>query len=362
MEIGTELHRIHRVGSFEEIIGSSNALRSTLADVERVAPTDSTVLILGETGTGKELLAHAVHMRSNRSKSAFVCVNCAAVPPSLIAAELFGHEKGAFTDALQRRLGRFEAANGGTIFLDEVGELLPETQIGLLRVLQEREIERLGSSQSIAVDVRVLAATNRDLRAAVAAGAFRSDLYYRLNVFPIHTPPLRERTEDIPQLVEHFIHYYARRTGKTILEIKEGTLHLLRAHDWPGNIRELQNVVERGVVLCEEGVFSVEESWLKRRARTPSMLPSSLPYAIAICEKELIEAALLECRGRISGLAGAAVKLGIPRQTLQSKIATLHIDKYQYKALAGPSAPSFVSRNLSISPNQTTSSRTSPGP
>jgi formate hydrogenlyase transcriptional activator len=361
MEIGIELHQIDRFRMFDEIIGSSIALRRTLADVERVAPTDSTVLILGETGTGKELIARAVHMRSNRSKCPFVSVNCAALPPSLIAAELFGHERGAFTGALQRRLGRFEAADGGTIFLDEVGELLPETQIGLLRVLQEREIERLGSSEPIAVDVRILAATNRDLGAAVAAGSFRSDLYYRLNVFPIPTPPLRERTEDIPQLVEHFVHYYAGKTGKRILAIQEGTLHLLRAHDWPGNIRELRNVVERGVVLCEEGVFSVKESWLKRRPRTPSMPRSSLRDAIATCEKEMIEAVLLECRGRISGLAGAAVKLGIPRQTLESKIATLHIDKYQYKALAGPSARSFISQTHS-SPWDQITSRTSLDP
>jgi formate hydrogenlyase transcriptional activator len=342
MEIGIELHKIDRFRMFEEIIGSSIALRRTLADVERVAPTDSTVLVLGETGTGKELIARALHMHSNRSKRPFVSVNCAALPPSLIAAELFGHEKGAFTGALQRRQGRFEAANGGTIFLDEVGELPPETQIGLLRVLQEREIERLGSSQPIAVDVRILAATNRDLAAAVAAGSFRSDLYYRLYVFPIHTPPLRERSEDIPQLVEHFIHYYAGKTGKRIVAIEEDTLDLLRAHDWPGNIRELQNVVERAVVVCEEGVFSVKESWLTRRARTPSMPSSSLRNAMAIREKEMIEAALLECQGQISGLAGAAVKLGIARQTLESKIVSLHIDKYQYKALAGPSARSFM--------------------
>jgi formate hydrogenlyase transcriptional activator len=248
---------------FEEIVGSSEALRKVLQQVAKVAPVDSTVLILGETGTGKELIARAIHKRSNRSSRAFIRVNCAAIPPSLIASELFGHEKGAFTGALQRRLGRFESANGGTIFLDEIGELPAETQIALLRVLQEREIERVGGSQPISVDVRVVAATNRDLKAAVAAGSFRQDLFYRLNVFPIQIPSLRERMDDIPLLVEYLIERYAKKAGKKIRQIRKQTLELFQDYDWPGNIRELQNVIERAVVLCDGETFAVDETWLK---------------------------------------------------------------------------------------------------
>src|SRR5437016_5359081 len=256
---------IDRASMFEEIVGSSASLRDVLAQVAKVAPTDSTVLILGETGTGKELIARAIHKRSRRASRAFIRVNCAAIPPSLIASELFGHEKGAFTGALQRRLGRFEAADGGTIFLDEIGDLPAEAQVALLRVLQEREIERVGSSHPIAVDVRVIVATNQDLEAAVARGAFRADLFYRLNVFPIAVPPLRERVDDVPVLVEYLVERFAKRAGKKITRIEQRTMTLLRAYDWPGNVRELQNVIERGVVLCEGETFSIDESWLKAK-------------------------------------------------------------------------------------------------
>ena len=315
---------IDRSSMFEEIVGSSAALRGVLAQVTKVAPTDSTVLILGETGTGKELIARAIHKRSGRSTRAFIRVNCAAIPESLIASELFGHEKGAFTGALQRRLGRFEAADGGTIFLDEIGDLPGEMQIALLRVLQEREIDRVGSSHSIPVDVRVLAATNRDLEEAVEAGTFRQDLYYRLHVFPILVPPLRERVDDIPMLVEYLIERYAKKARKSIRTIKKHTLELFQAYDWPGNVRELQNVIERAVVLCEGETFSIDESWLKAK---PAQGPT-----LAAGEKSLIEAALAASHGRISGLSGAAAKLGIPRQTLESKIKALRIDKLSFRA------------------------------
>src|SRR6202042_1089366 len=251
---------------FEEIVGSSEPLRRVLSQVSKVAPTDSTVLILGETGTGKELIAAAIHKRSSRSSRPFIRVNCAAIPPSLIASELFGHEKGAFTGAIQRRLGRFESADGGTIFLDEIGELSPETQVALLRVLQEREFERVGSNQPISIDVRVLAATNRDLEAAVSTGQFRQDLFYRINVFPIRIPSLRERKDDIPLLAEYLVERYARRAGKRISHIKKKTLDLFQAYDWPGNIRELQNVIERAVILCDGETFSVDEVWLQRKS------------------------------------------------------------------------------------------------
>ena len=320
---------------FEEIVGSSPALRTVLAQVAKVAPTDSTVLILGETGTGKELIARAIHKRSKRSARAFIRVNCAAIPSSLLASELFGHEKGAFTGALQRRLGRFEAAHGGTLFLDEIGDLPAETQIALLRVLQEREFERIGSNQPIAVDVRVLAATNRDLPAAVAAGTFRQDLWYRLNVFPLQLPALRERVEDIPLLVAYLIERYATRAGKKIRTISKQTLDLFQAYDWPGNIRELQNVIERAVILCASDTFAVEERWLQRDA--PLRPGPAVPLVAARAEHEraLIEAALSECRGRVSGPAGAAAKLGLPRQTLESKIKALGIHLQRFKTRQG---------------------------
>ncbi len=328
---------IDRSSMFEEIVGSSTALRRVLALVERVAPTDSTVLISGETGSGKELIARAIHKKSHRAGRAFIRVNCAAIPSSLVASELFGHEKGAFTGALQRRLGRFESANGGTIFLDEIGDLPAETQIALLRVLQDHEIERVGNSHSISVDVRVLAATNRDLEKAVAAGVFRQDLYYRLNVFPIHVPSLRERPEDIPLLVEYLIERYATKTGKRIRKINKSTLTLFQAYDWPGNIRELQNVIERAVIFGD--TFSVDETWLAHDPKIsdgPSIaIGTSLAQQHRIqseTERQLIEAALAVTGGRVAGPKGAAAKLGIARQTLDSKITALGIDKFQYKS------------------------------
>ena len=320
---------IDRSSMFEEIVGSSKPMSQLLKKVEKVAPSDSTVLILGETGTGKELIARALHRRSKRASRAFVKVNCAAIPQSLIASELFGHEKGAFTGALQRRLGRFEAANGGTLFLDEIGELPMETQIALLRVLQEKEFERVGSNHPISVDVRVIAATNRDLSAAVAAGTFRQDLFYRLDVFPISVPPLRERAEDIPLLVEYFVGRFAKDAGKNIRHIGKQTLEQLQSCRWPGNIRELQNVVERAVILCETDTFVVDESWLESEPEESTQREGL--SALEEREVEMIEAVLAETHGRISGPSGAAAKLGIPRQTLESKIRRLGIDKYGQK-------------------------------
>jgi PAS domain S-box-containing protein len=325
---------VNRTSMFEEILGSSDSLMVVLDDVSRVAPTDSTVLILGETGTGKELIARAIHKQSRRSNHAFIRVNCAAIPPSLISSELFGHEKGAFTGAIQRRLGRFEAANGGTIFLDEIGELPAETQVALLRVLQEREFERVGSNQAISVDVRILAATNRNLKAAVASSAFREDLFYRLNVFPIQLPALRDRAEDIPLLVEYFIERYAKKSGKKIRNIKKNTLDLFQTYHWPGNIRELQNVVERAVLLCDGDTLSIDAAWMKQETRAVvapvTVTLTGIDRLKANRERELIESALAESGGRISGPSGAAAKLGIPRQTLDSMIARLGIKKYKY--------------------------------
>ncbi|HEX4077149.1 MAG TPA: sigma-54 dependent transcriptional regulator [Candidatus Acidoferrales bacterium] len=318
----------------DAIVGESSMLKSVLEEVNLVAPTDSTVLILGETGTGKELIARAIHERSNRSSGPFIRVNCAAIPASLIASELFGHEKGAFTGALQRRLGRFEAANGGTIFLDEIGELPAETQVALLRVLQEREFERVGSSLPISVDVRIIAATNRDLKTAVAEGTFRQDMFYRLNVFPIRVPSLRERIDDIPALVEHFVERFAQKAGKKFSVIRMNTIETLQAHHWPGNIRELQNVIERAVILSEGETFSVDSAWLKRDARRQSAMSTPLAATLADREREMIEAALAESQGRIAGPSGAAAKLGIPRQTLDSKIANLQISKERFKVRA----------------------------
>lgn len=323
---------VDQASMFEEIIGSSAALRRVLVHVAKVAPTDSTVLITGETGTGKELFARAIHKRSHRSARAFVSVNCAAIPLSLIASELFGHEKGAFTGATQRRLGRFELADGGTIFLDEAGELPPEIQVTLLRVLQERTFERVGGNQPMAVNVRVLAATNRDLHAAVQAGTFRQDLFYRLNVFPIQVPPLRDRVEDIPLLVEYLTDRYARKAGKKIRSIEKKTLELFQAYDWPGNIRELQNVVERAVILCDGDTLAVDETWLKRESPKPGLAARGLGRLNVNQEKEMIESALTESRGRVSGPGGAAAKLGIPRSTLESRIRTLQINKYRFKS------------------------------
>jgi transcriptional regulator with GAF, ATPase, and Fis domain len=323
---------IDQSSMFEEIVGTSPALRSVLSRVSKVAPTDSTVLITGETGTGKELIARAVHKRSQRSSRAFVSVNCAAIPRDLIASELFGHEKGAFTGAIQRRIGRFELAEGGTIFLDEVGELPAETQIALLRVLQEHEFERVGGTGSIRTNVRLIAATNRDLEASMAAGTFRSDLFYRLNVFPIEVPPLRERREDIPMLVAYFIDRFARKAGKSIRSVDKKSLELLQAYPWPGNIRELQNVIERSVIVCETENFSVDECWLSRRPlSTEPDRGLGLSRKPSFQEKTIIEAALAECAGQVSGPSGAAIRLGIPGSTLESKIRSLNINKSRFK-------------------------------
>ena len=321
---------ITRSSMFEEIVGSSQPLRKVLDQLARVALTDFTVLISGETGTGKELIARAIHKRSNRSARPFISVNCGAIPQSLIASELFGYEKGAFTGALQRRIGRFEAADGGTIFFDEVGELPMETQIALLRVLQEREFERIGSSERQKLDVRILAATNRNLQDAVSAGTFRQDLFYRLNVFPIEMPPLRERTDDIRLLAEYLIDRYAKQAGKRFMNIASSTLDLFENYLWPGNVRELQNVIERAVVLCDEPTFLVDETWLKPSTSIFNSATSRLVTSTDN-EREVIEAALAESRGRVSGPSGAAAKLGIPRQTLESKILRLGINRHRFR-------------------------------
>lgn len=320
---------VDRVSMFEEIVGTSKALKSVLSSVVMVAPTDSTVLITGETGTGKELIARAIHKRSRRSERAFVSVNCAALAPSLISSELFGHEKGAFTGALQRRLGRFEMANGGTIFLDEIGELPGETQIALLRVLQERTFERVGSNYAIPTDVRVIAATNRNLQKAIAGGEFRRDLFYRLNVFPIELPPLRQRKEDISILVEYFVNRYAEKSGKHFSKIDIETIQLCESYPWPGNIRELQNIIERAVILCNGEMFRIEETWLSNQDGLNTQAPAALPDALLNQEKEIIKAALAASNGKIAGPDGAAAKLGIPRSTLDSKIKQLGISKYR---------------------------------
>jgi formate hydrogenlyase transcriptional activator len=323
--------QIDRDSLFEDLVGSSEALGKVLRQLAKVAPSDSSVLILGETGTGKELIARAIHKRSKRAQQAFIGVNCAAIPPSLIASELFGHEKGAFTGATQRRLGRFESANGGTIFLDEVGDLPPEAQITLLRVLQEREIERVGSDRLISVDVRVLAATHRDLNALVAEGKFRQDLLYRLNVVPIEMPALRERAADIPLLVEYFIDRFGKKAGKKFKTINRKTLQLFQAYGWPGNVRELQNVIERAVILSDGDTLSVDETWIKREPPQAASPRPALNGALFRQEKEMIEAALAESHGRISGPTGAATKLGLPSRTLDSKIKRLGINKFRFK-------------------------------
>jgi PAS domain S-box-containing protein len=324
---------IDKVSMFEEIVGSSEALRKVLLQVAKVAPTDSTVLITGETGTGKELIARAIHKRSVRSARAFVNVNCAAIPQSLIASELFGHERGAFTGALQRRLGRFELAEGGTIFLDEIGDLPPDIQNTLLRVLQEREFERVGGTETIRADVRVIAATNRDLNVAMTAGAFRSDLFYRLNVFPIDMPPLRARREDIPMLVEYFIDRYASREGKKIKSINKKSLALLQSYSWPGNIRELQNVIERSVIVSETETLVIDENWFSQELVQTRASTRTLSEELVARERERIEAVLAETRGRVSVPSGAAAKLGIPRSTLDSKIRSLKINTHRFRTV-----------------------------
>jgi transcriptional regulator with GAF, ATPase, and Fis domain len=323
---------IDQTSMFEEIVGASPPLRAVLSHVSKVAPTDSTVLLTGETGTGKELIARAIHKRSPRAARAFVAVNCAAVPSSLSASELFGHERGAFTGALQRRQGRFELADGGTIFLDEVAELPAETQIMLLRVLQEREFERVGGSGPVRVNVRVIAATNRDLHAAMADGTFRADLFYRLNVFPLNMPPLRDRRPDVPLLAEYFAHRYAKRAGKRIRLLTKATSTLLQSYGWPGNIRELQNVIERAVIVCDSDTLSIDPRWLSGRSLGTAPVRSPSPATLASQEKDAIEAALTESKGRVAGPFGAAGRLGVPASTLESKIKALNIDKRRFNS------------------------------
>jgi PAS domain S-box-containing protein len=326
--------QIDQAFMFEEIVGTSSGLQGVLSRLMKVAPTDSSVLVSGETGTGKELVARAIHKRSRRSQRAFVSVNCAALAPSLISSELFGHEKGAFTGAMQRRLGRFELANGGTIFLDEIGELPLDTQVALLRVLQEREFERVGGTQPVKIDVRVIAATNRDLEAAVANGTFRPDLYYRLNVFPIQVPPLRERQDDVLMLLEYFVHRFAQKMGKHFGKIDKRTVELFRSYPWPGNIRELQNVVERSVIVSSDGVFCVDAAWLSRDSRRVSFPQQPEPADSnenASRERQIIEDALARSRGRVSGPDGAAARLRVPPSTLEHRIKKLRIRKSHFK-------------------------------
>jgi len=324
---------IDQASMFEEIVGTSAALQRVLSLVSKVAPTDAGVLITGETGTGKELVARAIHRKSRRSSLPFVSVNCAAIPRDLIASELFGHEKGSFTGAIQRRLGRFELAYGGTIFLDEVGELPLETQIALLRALQEHEFERVGGTRSIQTNVRVIAATNRNLQAAINARSFRSDLFYRLNVFPIELPPLRERRADIPVLIDYFLNRCAKNVGKNIRGVNKKSLDLLRSYPWPGNIRELQNVIERSVIMCETENLSLDETWLPQQpVASESKGQSEFSQKLAAREKEMVESALRESEGRVFGPSGAAAKLGIARSTLESKIQSLKINKNRFRA------------------------------
>jgi transcriptional regulator with GAF, ATPase, and Fis domain len=326
--------QIDQAFMFEEIVGTSSGLQGVLSRLMKVAPTDSSVLVSGETGTGKELIARAIHKRSRRSQRAFVSVNCAALAPSLISSELFGHEKGAFTGAMQRRLGRFELANGGTIFLDEIGELPLDTQVALLRVLQEREFERVGGTQPVKIDVRIIAATNRDLEAAVANGTFRPDLYYRLNVFPIQVPPLRERQDDVLMLLEYFVDRFAQKMGKHFKKIDKRTVELFRSYPWPGNIRELQNVVERSVIVSSDAVFSVDAAWLSKDSRRVSVPQQPEPADTdedASRERQIIEDALAGSRGRVSGANGAAATLGVPPSTLEHRIKKLRIRKSHFK-------------------------------
>jgi PAS domain S-box-containing protein len=331
---------LDKASMFEEIVGSSAALKKVLSHISKVAPTDSSVLITGETGTGKELVARAIHRRSRRSSHTFVSVNCATIPRDLIASELFGHEKGAFTGATQRRLGRFELADKGTLFLDEIGELPAETQTALLRVLQEHEFERVGGTGTIRADVRVIAATNRDLESAIAAGTFRSDLFYRLNVFPVEMPSLRERREDIPLLVRYFLNRYAREAGRRFTAVDKKSLDLLQAYAWPGNIRELQNVIERSVIVSETEILSVDGSWLSRQRSTAPDTRPGLFNRRPAQEKAIIEAALRECGARVSGPSGAAARLGIPGTTLESKIKALKINKNRFKEISQKTAGS----------------------
>jgi formate hydrogenlyase transcriptional activator len=313
---------------FEDILAHSAALKRVLDTVEQVATTDATVLITGETGTGKELIARAIHRRSPRARGPLVKVNCASIPDTLLASELFGHERGAFSGAVERRKGRFEQAHGGTLFLDEIGELPQDMQVLLLRVLQEREFERLGGTSTLQVDVRLVAATNRNLPEDVRAGRFRSDLYYRLNVFPVHVPALRERPEDIPPLVAHFADKYGSRFGRKISRIERKALDVLQEHSWPGNVRELENTVERAVILARGGTLTVDPSMLRETAAIGSLRQNSQGRSE---EREVIEAALSAAGGKVSGVDGAAKKMGLPASTLEFRIKKLGIDKFRHR-------------------------------
>ena len=332
---------------FAGIVGQSPALGEVLQLVEMVAPSDSTVLLLGETGTGKELIAHAIHNLSRRKDQAFVKLNCAAIPSGLLESELFGHERGAFTGAVTQKIGRLELADQGTLFLDEIGDIPLELQPKLLRVLQDMEFERLGSTRTKRVDVRIVAATNRALEEMIVEKQFRLDLYYRLNVFPISIPPLRERPEDIPLLVRHFVRQFAQRMNKTIGRISPETMEALTRYPWPGNIRELQNVIERSVVLYAKGNLSVKKSWLSGECFQPEPAMQSLFRRSAREDRELIGAALAETQGRVSGPSGAAAKLGMPPSTLESKIRSMNINKYRFKTSSPIALPSRTQQSFS---------------
>jgi formate hydrogenlyase transcriptional activator len=326
--------QVNRHPDFERIIGNSPALMETLDLVRSVAPTDSTVLIEGETGTGKELIASAIHNLSTRRSRPFVKLNCAAIPFDLLESELFGHEKGAFTGAIAQKIGRFETADTGTLFLDEIGDLPQALQPKLLRVLQEQEFERLGSGRTHRINVRLVAATHRDLTQMVARNEFRIDLYYRLNVFPVALPPLRERRQDIAPLVTHFVELFARRMGKRIEQISQTTMNAFLEYSWPGNVRELQNVVERSVIMSSDGVLCVDAAWLSRDSR-PVRLPQQPEPADgeedASRERQIIEDALAGSRGRVSGPNGAAMRLRVPPSTLEHRVKKLRIRKSHFK-------------------------------
>jgi formate hydrogenlyase transcriptional activator len=337
---GAPIHEVSRIQSdksvkdtttFKGIIGSSRALKFVLTEVERVAPTDSTVLVLGETGTGKELIARAIHNLSTRREGPLVKVNCAAIPFDLLESELFGHEKGAFTGAVAQKSGRFEMADNGTLFLDEIGDLPLALQPKLLRVLQEQELERLGSGRTRRINVRVLVATHRDLTEMVARKEFRSDLYYRLNVFPIELPPLRERREDIPELISHFVRDFARRIGRPMLHIPPETMAAFTSHSWPGNVRELQNLIERAVIRSNDGVLPNPLSLLDPTPRS-SPKPTTLDSrsgTFSACMRSLILCTLEDTHWVIGGSNGAAARLGLPRTTLITKMKKLGISRCQ---------------------------------
>jgi formate hydrogenlyase transcriptional activator len=342
-EISAE-DEMRSIAGFEGIVGRSAALGEVLQQVEMVAPTDSTVLLLGETGTGKELIARAIHERSRRQSRTLVKINCAAIPGGLLESELFGHERGAFTGAITQKIGRFELADRGTLFLDEIGDIPLELQPKLLRVLQEREFERLGSTTTRKVNVRVVAATHRSLEEMIGEKQFRSDLYYRLNVFPICIPPLRERPEDIPPLVRHFVQDFARRMNKSVNAISSETMDALVRYPWPGNIRELQNVIERSVVVHHQGKLSVRECCRSAKAIFRRTSASVQPFRRSAMEdRKMIDAALTAAEGRVSGPSGAAAILGISPSTLESKIKSMNINKYSFKTVEQRS--SRTSRN-----------------